>query len=231
MAESKKPQAPREPSIKVQRKRRRIYQQPETGAAASPAAKPSRRSRPPAQAAQPAPAPPASIEPGEEPRSQAAPASPGGEGLEPQGRGIIRRYMALATGAGLIPAPIIDTLALGTLQLMLIRDLARLHGAEFSLARGRNLLAALLGSVGTVSVATGYLASLVKALPLVGYGAGAATMPALAGAATFAVGRVFERHFAAGGSLWDFDPERKAAELKQELNEGRRRARAAGARP
>ena len=230
-----------EASIKVRRVRRRIYQQPqaqvgqaspptETGQVEPspvptesillPQGGPDRFSAPSGVEPAPPVKPTASIQ------TQTPPPGAGGDvgGLDLSGRRLIRRYMALSMGAGLIPAPLIDTLVLGALQLLLIRDLAQLHGAEFSPARGRALLAALLGSAGTVSVATGYLASLVKLLPVVGYGAGAATMPVLAGAATFAVGRVFQRHFAGGGNLWDFDAAEKAPEMNDALAEGRRLA-------
>lgn len=253
MPEQKGPERPQGPSIKVSRGRRRIYQQaggrdqsaggseqpardqPEKPparprprpkrAAASKAKKPAAQSPAASAAAQTAAAEPeAPPPPAVQPAAGDEQTSPDLRELEPAGRRLTNRYMAMAMGAGLIPVPVVDSLALGALQLLLIRDMARLYGAEFSPTRGRVLLATLLGSVGTVSVATGYLVSLVKLVPLVGYSAGAATMPALSGAATFALGRVFQRHFATGGDLWDFDPGAKAREMADAMAEGRRRA-------
>ena len=45
-------------------------------------------------------------------------------------------------------------------------------------------------------------------MPLVGPALGVLSMPAMAAAVTWAVGKVFMQHFASGGTLLDFDPEK-----------------------
>lgn len=51
------------------------------------------------------------------------------------------------------------------------------------------------------------------------------TAPVLAGAMTWAIGRVFAWHFEGGGSLDDFRAEDAVTRFKQEFSEGQRRAR------
>jgi uncharacterized protein (DUF697 family) len=132
--------------------------------------------------------------------------------------------MGWSMGAGLVPLPLLDTLALGGLQVLLIKKLARLHGVDYSAQRTRALVAALLGGTGAVSLATGLWSSWLKALPVVGPSLGAASMPAASATATYAVGMVFLRHFQSGGTLLDFSPHHQAAELSRQLQEGQGQA-------
>jgi hypothetical protein len=50
------------------------------------------------------------------------------------------------------------------------------------------------------------MASMVKSIPIAGTAVGALVTPALAVAATYAIGMVFIQHFASGGTLLDFEP-------------------------
>jgi uncharacterized protein (DUF697 family) len=134
--------------------------------------------------------------------------------------------MYLAMGIGLAPLPLLDTLAVGAVQLMLVRKLAIMHGVAFSPGKARVLIASLLGGAGAVSFATGYWFSWVKAVPVVGASVGAATMPVMAGASTWALGMVFLRHFQAGGALADFNPLRQGRAFAAGLAEGKEKAQA-----
>jgi uncharacterized protein (DUF697 family) len=61
------------------------------------------------------------------------------------------------------------------------------------------------------------LGSAVKAVPLVGTIAGMILMPSLAAASTLAIGRVFNQHFASGGTLLSFDTEKMREHFKVEF--------------
>ena len=50
-------------------------------------------------------------------------------------------------------------------------------------------------------MASGFVGGLVKMIPFVGMVA----VPAFAGASTYALGKVFEQHFASGGTFLNFD--------------------------
>jgi hypothetical protein len=47
-------------------------------------------------------------------------------------------------------------------------------------------------------------------------------MPTLAGASTYAVGRVFIQHFECGGTILSFDPEKVRAHFEKEFEEGKK---------
>jgi uncharacterized protein (DUF697 family) len=120
----------------------------------------------------------------------------------------IRKYMYWAMGAGLIPIPALDVAAVMAIQLNMIAELAHAHHQDFSRDAGRAFVASLVcGSLPTALA--GPFARLIKVIPLIGQTAGALAMPALAGASTYAVGKVFVEHFESGGTFRNFDPEAK----------------------
>lgn len=71
----------------------------------------------------------------------------------------------------------------------------------------RNILSALVGGVIPVTTAPLVASSVSKIVPAVGQTAGVVTMPIIAGATTYALGKVFIQHFASGGTFLTFDPE------------------------
>jgi hypothetical protein len=46
-------------------------------------------------------------------------------------------------------------------------------------------------------------------------------MPVFAGAATYAIGKVFIQHFEAGGTLLDFEPAKVREHFRQQFEKGR----------
>ncbi len=133
---------------------------------------------------------------------------------------IIRKYAFGSMGIGLIPFPVIDIAALTAVQIKLVRKLAKIYDVPFSKSEVKSFITALAGSTVSVSVA-GTLSSFAKFIPIVGQTAGAVTMPSLAGAATYAVGKVFETHFSAGGDFSDFNPETMKEYYHRMLKEGK----------
>jgi uncharacterized protein (DUF697 family) len=81
------------------------------------------------------------------------------------------------------------------------------YGLKFSENRAKSLIASLAGSVGTTAFVGGPIASIIKVFPVVGSLSGMLTLPVIAGASTYAVGRVFITHFESGGTFLDFDAE------------------------
>lgn len=136
----------------------------------------------------------------------------------------IKRHAAYAAVGGLIPIPMVEVLASGTIQMRMIAQLAEEYGLPFSEQSVKASIAALVGSVLPVT-GIGYgVFSLMRSVPLVGPILGFATMPALAAALTWAVGRIFAWHFASGGTIENFDPTAKREQFKREFEEGKRRA-------
>ena len=133
---------------------------------------------------------------------------------------IIRNHMYSAFGLGLIPLPLIDFAAVTGVQLNLIRKLAKIYDIPFSKDKVKNILTSLIG--GAVPAATGMpLASLAKGVPIVGYSLGAIAMPVVASASTYALGHVFNRHFASGGTFLTFDTEKVKDYYAQMFKKGK----------
>jgi len=130
---------------------------------------------------------------------------------EEKAKRIVSEYSSYCAGAGLIPAPALDVLVIGALQLKMISALAKNYGVPFDDAIGRSLIASTLG--GTLSIGVGYRVgkSLFKAIPGVGSLIAMVIMPTSAYTATRVIGDMFVRHFAKGGTLQSFEPAKAAA--------------------
>jgi uncharacterized protein (DUF697 family) len=125
---------------------------------------------------------------------------------EKLGEKIIRNHLLASVGMGLIPIPLVDLAGLAGIQLNMLRKLAKTYDVPFSEEKGKSLIAALLGG-GIPSLGAESVISFVKTVPLVGQTVGSLTMPVIAGASTYAVGKVFVQHFASGGTFLNFNPE------------------------
>lgn len=118
---------------------------------------------------------------------------------------LVDRFAIWSGVAGLVPIPVIDVLAVGGLQVQMLRRLSQIYGIEFSENRGKSLIAALAGTMIPATSGMG-AASALKAVPVLGMLASAFVMPALSAGATFAIGKAFIQHFESGGTLLDFNP-------------------------
>ena len=133
---------------------------------------------------------------------------------------LIRKRVYGAMALGLAPVPMLDLVGLFGIQIEMVNAMAKKYGVPFSKDKTRNIIGSLLGSA--LPVALGPVAfSLLKAIPLIGMTAGAATMTIMGGASTYAVGRVFNRHFASGGTLLDMDAEKVKESFRSYYNEGK----------
>src|SRR4029079_1683428 len=118
---------------------------------------------------------------------------------------VVERFSFLCGVAGLLPIPFVDLAAVAAVQIQMLRLISRVYDVPFSENRGKALIAGLFGTVIPVSTGVG-MASMVKSIPIAGTAVGALVTPALAVAATYAIGMVFIQHFASGGTLLDFEP-------------------------
>ena len=118
---------------------------------------------------------------------------------------IIRKWSYVAAGAGLIPMPVVDLAAIVGVQLKMVADLSKQYGVEFSQNRGKAAVGALTGGIVSQNLARGAAGSMFKMIPILGQIGGALATSTFAGASTYAVGRVFDKHFASGGTLLDFN--------------------------
>jgi uncharacterized protein (DUF697 family) len=133
---------------------------------------------------------------------------------------IVQTSVYYAMGAGIVPIPLFDFIAVTGVQLDMLRRLSNHYEVEFMQGKGKNILGALAGGGFSSSLAP-MLASMVKIVPFVGSTLGAVSMPIVAGAMTYAVGKVFIQHFESGGTFLTFDPEAVREFYAEQLKEGK----------
>jgi len=146
-----------------------------------------------------------------------------------QAKEIVKNHALITAGLGLIPVPLLDLAAVSAAQLRMLHQLSKVYGQPFKKERVRALVSALLGGSVPYALSGSSIASMAKAVPFVGSFLGAAAMPALSGAATLALGRVFTNHFEAGGTLLDFNPEKMRAYFQEQFEAAKKEAGAAPA--
>ncbi len=123
---------------------------------------------------------------------------------------IIQNHMIWSMGAGLIPVPMADFLAVSAIQLDMVRQLCNLYDIDYKETEGKAMITSLTGSM-----VAKLGARAIKFIPGVGSVIGGVTLAILSGASTYALGEVFKKHFETGGTFLDFDP----ARLKKMYNE------------
>ncbi len=136
---------------------------------------------------------------------------------------IIKSHMMYSLGAGFIPIPFADLLGVGAVQLDMIKKLSKNYHQSFEEVQGKAIITALTGS----SLAR-VGASAVKFIPGVGALFGGVSMAVLSAGSTYALGEVFKKHFAEGGTLLDLNPDKlkkyyqtqfkKGQEIAKEMN-------------
>jgi uncharacterized protein (DUF697 family) len=137
-----------------------------------------------------------------------------------QANQIVRNYTLGAMGVSLVPVPVLDLAAIAAVQLKMLHSLANLYEIEFRKDLGKSIIASLVG--GYIPYATtGTLASsFMKFVPFIGHGLALVSMPILAGATSYAVGKVFIQHFESGGTFLDLNPEEVREYFAEKFKEG-----------
>jgi len=118
---------------------------------------------------------------------------------------LVERFALWSGVAGLIPVPFVDVLAVGGLQVQMLRRLSQMYDVAFSENRGKALIASIAGSMIPATSGIG-AASMLKFVPIVGTLTAGFVMPVLSAGATYAIGKAFVQHFKSGGTLLDFNP-------------------------
>lgn len=118
---------------------------------------------------------------------------------------LVDRFAIWSGVAGLVPLPVVDVVAVGGLQLQMLRRISQIYGIEFSENRGKALIASLAGAMIPATSGMG-AASAMKFVPVIGQLTAVFVMPVLSAGATYAIGKAFIQHFESGGTLLDFNP-------------------------
>jgi uncharacterized protein (DUF697 family) len=119
--------------------------------------------------------------------------------------------------AALIPLPYLDMAALAGLQTKLVIDLADLYGQKASKEVVSGAISVLLGTLVPVGAVHATVGATAKLFPGVGTIVGSVSMAAFGAAATYAVGKVFVRHFENGGTMTNLGEAKLQAELRKEF--------------
>jgi len=109
-------------------------------------------------------------------------------------------------------------------QLTMLAQICAIYQQPFSKEAAASIIASLVGGAITGGEA-GSLAigSRLKFIPVVGTAVSWLLTPALAGATTYAIGKVFVRHLESGGTLLTFDGRKLKGYMEKAMEEGKKR--------
>jgi uncharacterized protein (DUF697 family) len=134
---------------------------------------------------------------------------------------LVRKNVYIAAGLSIVPIPLFDMVALSGLQLNMLYRLSKHYEIPFSKDVVKEIVASLVGGLAPAAVAQQFSYSFMKAIPLIGAALGGLALPILAGASTYALGKVFIQHFESGGTFLTFDPKAVKEHFARLHEEGR----------
>jgi uncharacterized protein (DUF697 family) len=142
--------------------------------------------------------------------------------VDPDAESLIKNHVMAAATAAVVPLPLFDIAAITLVQVRMIAKLAGMYGKAYSEGPVRNTISALVG--GAVGQGGGQLIglSLTKFIPGIGWMLGMMSLPIVAGASTYAIGRVYARHFKQGGTVGSIIVSDVTGIYHQELERGKK---------
>jgi uncharacterized protein (DUF697 family) len=130
---------------------------------------------------------------------------------------IITSHIIYSMTAGAIPVPLVDFIAITAIQIDMIKQVADFHGADYDRDKGKSLASSLAGtSLAKIG------ASAAKSIPGVGTLLGISSQVILAGASTYALGKVFDSHFSENKTLVEFDMDAMKKKYSQFIKKGKK---------
>jgi hypothetical protein len=137
----------------------------------------------------------------------------------------IKNHVIAAMGIGLIPSAMINLAGITGIEIKMIRDLALIY--RFPVPHqmvAYKVLISLIGSIGPVYFST-RMHSALKGVPLVGHAVYVGLLSVTGGAAVYAVGKIFQKHYESGGTFLSRDNSLIREYFQQKYREGKVRAR------
>jgi len=131
---------------------------------------------------------------------------------------IINRYVVFSAGTALVPLPIVNMISMTAIELRMLKRLSDHYDLTFSEQKGKALIGSLLGGFH----AGLFTKSLLRTVPIIGLVGAVVPIGVLAGALTYALGKVFVHHFETGGTLLDFDSGKFQSFFGSKLKEGKK---------
>jgi uncharacterized protein (DUF697 family) len=139
------------------------------------------------------------------------------EDLNQRAESAVRNHVIWSMGAGFIPVPIADFIAVAAVQLDMIRTISNIYGIDFKETEGKALVSSLTGS----GLSRWGANALIKLVPGFGSVLGGVSMSIVSGASTYALGQVFKTHFSVGGTFLDFDTDRFQRYYDEQFEKGK----------
>lgn len=122
-----------------------------------------------------------------------------------------------SAAASMVPVPYVDLVALGAVQGKLIYNICEMYEKPYSKELVNGTISVLLGTLLPVSATRVAIGSFAKLIPGYGSAVGSLSLAVFGSAATYALGRVFVRHFEQGGTMINFSVEGIKEDLKREF--------------
>ncbi len=138
----------------------------------------------------------------------------------------VKNCMWWSVGVSMIPIVCVDMAAVAGVQIKMLADISKIYGIPFEKNRGKAAIASFGAFVVPHAAAFGTVASLFKAVPVVGAVAGGPAAAVFSWAYTWALGNMFIQHFESGGTFLNFNPEQVKEHFKAEFERGQKMAAA-----
>lgn len=134
----------------------------------------------------------------------------------------IRNHMIAAMGVGLVPFFLVELVGVTSIEVKMIRDLALIYNFPVpSKLISYKILISLIGTITPIYIA-GKLQSVTKMIPLVGHTTYAAFLAVGNGAAVYAVGKIFQKHYESGGVFLGGSADSVKKYYEKKYEEGKR---------
>ena len=130
---------------------------------------------------------------------------------------IISSAVRWSAGAAAMPLPFVDLIGLGLVQVKMVRNLAKAYGINANDQILESLISAVLATMATMTLPVMLFGSSLKVAPGGGTFLGSVGIATFGAASTYAIGKVFVRHFENGGTFASFSADAAKDELKKEF--------------
>ena len=137
-----------------------------------------------------------------------------------QAEEVIRTNVAWSAGAGMLPIPGLDLVAITGVQLKMINELCTTYGIPFKKSLARPIVITLIGSLGASMLAPVLASTTFKLVPGIGMLLSGTALAATSAGITYAVGNLFLDHFKSGGTLENFNLIGGRGIFKRKVKEG-----------
>ncbi len=131
---------------------------------------------------------------------------------------IISSAVKWSAGWAAIPLPYVDLIGLAFVQVKMVRGLAIIYGVNPNDQTLQGVISALLGTMASTTISTTFIGSSLKFLPGGGTIIGSVGVSVFGAASTYAIGKIFVRHFEGGGTIASFNANTVKDDLKKEFS-------------